>query len=224
VKPTISFLFIMKIALIGGTGFVGSAVLKELLSRGHQVTALARNPEKYTTSANLAVVRADAYDASQVSAAVRNHDAVVSAFNPGWKEPEIRALYGRGHAAIVEGVKNGGVKRYLEVGGAGSLFVAPGIQGVDTPQFPAEWREGALGARDALESLRQEAALEWTFISPPANLHPGERTGRYRLGADDLLMDGDLPAGISVDDLALAIVDELEKPQHVRRRFTVASA
>ncbi len=214
----------MKIALIGGTGYVGSALLEELLSRGHQVTALARNPEKYPSISRLAVVRADAYDASQIAASARDHDAVVSAFNPGWKEPGIRELYARGHANIVEGVKRSGVKRYLEVGGAGSLFVAPGIQGVDTPEFPAEWREGALGARDALDSLRKETALDWSFVSPPANLHPGERTGRYRLGGDDLLLDGDVPAGMSVADLAVAIVDELEKPRHGRRRFTVASA
>jgi putative NADH-flavin reductase len=214
----------MKIALIGGTGFVGSALLNELLSRGHSVTALARNPEKYAARPGLRTVKADVYDAAQVAAAVRGHDAVVSAFNPGWKEPEIYALFLKGHAAIVSGVKQSGVKRFLTVGGAGSLFVAPGVQGVDTPHFPAEWKAGALGARDALNELKKETELEWTFLSPPADLHPGARSGRYKVGADDLLMNGNVPAGITVTDLALAIVDEVEKPKHVRRRFTVASA
>ena len=214
----------MKIALIGGTGFVGSALLNELLSRGHSVTALARSPEKFSAKTGLSVVKADVYDAAQVASAVRGHDMVVSAFNPGWKELEIYALFLKGHAAIVAGVKQSGVKRFLMVGGAGSLFVAPGVQGVDTPHFPAEWKAGALAARDALNELKKEKELEWTFISPPADLHPGERSGKYRLGADDLLMNGAAPAGITVTDLAVAIVDEVEKPKHVRRRFTVASA
>jgi len=214
----------MKIALIGGTGFVGSALLNELLARGHSVTALARNTGKYPSRTGLQVVKADVYDAAQVAGAVRGHDAVVSAFNPGWKEPDIYALFLKGHAAIVAGVKQSGVKRFLSVGGAGSLFVAPGVQVVDTPHFPAEWKAGALGARDALNELKKETELEWTFLSPPADLHPGERSGRYKVGADDLLMNGNVPAGITVTDLAVAIVDEIEKPKHVRRRFTVASA
>jgi putative NADH-flavin reductase len=214
----------MKIALIGGTGFVGSALLNELLSRGHSVTALARNPEKFPAKTGLTVTKADVYDAAQVASAVRGNEMVVSAFNPGWKEPEIYALFLKGHAAIVAGVKQSGVKRFLMVGGAGSLFVAPGVQGVDTPHFPAEWKAGALAARDALNELKKETELEWTFISPPADLRPGERSGKYRLGADELLMNGAAPAGITVTDLAVAIVDEVEKPKHVRRRFTVASA
>src|SRR4051812_25805244 len=119
------------------------------------------------------------------------------------------------------------VKRLLVVGGAGSLFVAPGVQLVDTPAFtdhvPPNIIPGAKAARDALTALRANQTLEWTFLSPAAMLTPGERTGKYRVGADDLLMAGDRPAGISVADLALAIVDELEKPRHVRARFTVAS-
>jgi putative NADH-flavin reductase len=217
----------MKIALVGATGFVGSAVLAELLARDHQVTALVRDPAKLAPRPGLATVVADAYDEAAVAAAVRGHDAVVSAFNPGWNEPELYALFTKGNGAIERGVAAGGVKRYLVVGGAGSLFVAPGVQLVDTPEFashvPPIVVPGAKAARDALAALRGNTALDWTFLSPPAMLAPGERSGRYRTGGEELLMDGDKPAGISVADLAVAIVDELERPRHLRARFTVAA-
>jgi len=212
----------MNIALIGGTGFVGSAVLEELLQRGHRVTALARHPAKYTARSGVTVVQADVLDATQVAHAVEGHDAVVSAYNPGWKEPQIHDLFLQGTRAITEGVKRSGVKRLLVVGGAGSLFVAPAVQLVDTPQFPAEWKQGALAAREALNRIRQETTLDWSFVSPAVMLAPGERTGKFRLGGDEVLMAGDQPAGISVADLAVAIVDEIETPRHVKRRFTVA--
>ena len=207
----------MKIALIGATGFVGSEVLKELLSRGHQVTALARTPAKLPAQPGLTVVKADALDAAQVAAAVEGHDAVVDSYNPGWSEPRIHDVFLQGTRAIVDGVK-----RVLIVGGAGSLFVAPGVQLVDTPHFPAEYKQGALAAREALNQIRAETALDWTFLSPAALLAPGPRTGKFRIGADELLMDGDKPAGLSVADLAVAIVDEIETPKHIRKRFTAA--
>lgn len=216
----------MKIALIGATGFVGTAVLAELLQRGHQVTAVTRHPQKLSPRPALAAVAADATDPAALAAAVRGHDAVVSAFNPGWSEPALYDLFMQGSAAIERGVEDSGVRRLLVVGGAGSLFVAPGVQLVDTPEFaghvPANVVPGAKAARDALNALRGNTRLEWTFLSPPASLTPGERTGAYRVGGDDLLMDGDQPAGISVADLAVAVADEIEQPRHVRARFTVA--
>ncbi|QNP59304.1 NAD(P)-dependent oxidoreductase [Paenacidovorax monticola] len=212
----------MNIALIGATGFVGSAVLNELLQRGHRVTVLARHPEKLAAREGLTVVRADAQDAAQVAQAVQGHDAVLSAYNPGWGLADIYEQFLRGSRAIMAGTKQAGVRRLLVVGGAGSLYVAPGVQLVDTPEFPAEWKQGALGARDALNEIRQEQALDWTFLSPPILLQPGERTGQYRLGQDAPLMDGAQPGRISVADLAVALVDELESPRHVRQRFTVA--
>lgn len=212
----------MNIALIGGTGFVGSAVLKELLQRGHQVTALARDPARYMPRDGLRVVKADVLDAGQVARAVEGQEAVISAYNPGWKEPRIHDLFLQGTRAIFDGVKRSGTKRLLVVGGAGSLYVAPGVQGVDTPEFPAEWKQGALAAREALNLIRLETSLDWSFVSPAALLAPGPRTGKFRIGADDLLMDGDKPAGISVADLTVAIVDEIETPRHLKKRFTVA--
>jgi putative NADH-flavin reductase len=214
----------MNIALIGATGFVGSAILPELLARGHQVTALARTPSKIAPQPALKVVQADALEPLQVAQAVAGHDAVISAYNPGWSEPDIHDLHLRASDAIVEGVKKAGVKRLLAVGGAGSLYVAPGLQLVDTPEFPAAYKQGALAAREALKRLQRETTLDWSFVSPPIALAPGERTGRYRVGADELLPgQGGQPAGISVTDLAVAIVDEIERPQHLKKRFTVAS-
>ncbi|WP_348946523.1 NAD(P)-dependent oxidoreductase [Chitinibacter sp. FCG-7] len=213
----------MKIALIGATGFVGSAILQELTQRGHQVTALVSNVAKVPAHELVTARASNAYDAADMAAAVAGHDAVISAFNPGWGKPDIQALFLQGHNAIVAGVKAAGVADFLEVGGAGSLYIAPGVQLIDTPEFPAEWKEGALGAREALNLLRTESSLKWRFVSPPVFLAPGERSGQYRLGGDDVLFAGEQPAGISVADLAVAIVDEIETPKHIQQRFTVAS-
>lgn len=214
----------MKIALIGATGFVGSPILAELLGRGHQVTVLARTPSKLPAQTGLTVVQADALDAQQVAKSVSGHDAVISAYNPGWSEPKIHDIHLQASQAIVEGVKASGVKRLLVVGGAGSLFVAPGLQLVDTPEFPAQYKQGALAAREALNRLKKENTLDWSFVSPPIGLAPGERSGKYRVGADELLAgQGSQPAGISAPDLAVAIVDEIDAPRHVQKRFTVAN-
>ncbi len=212
----------MNIALIGATGFVGSAVLDELLQRGHRVTVLARSPGKLVAREGLTVVPGDAQNAAEVAQAAAGHDAVVSAYNPGWTVPDLHDQFLAGTRAIIDGTKQAGVRRLLVVGGAGSLFVAPGVQLVDTPEFPAEWKQGALAAREALNWVRTENTLDWTFLSPPILLAPGERTGKYRLGTEAPLMNGDQPGGISVTDLAVAIVDELETPRHVQQRFTVA--
>jgi uncharacterized protein len=211
----------MKLALIGATGFVGSALLTEALARGHSVTALARTPSKLAARPGLTVVQADVLDADQVAKAVAGHDAVLSAYNPGWQEPKLYDVFLQGSKAITAGVKRAGMQRLLVVGGAGSLFVAPGVQLVDTPQFPAEWKVGATAARDALNLLRDEPSLQWTFLSPSAHLEPGGKQGGYRIGADELLMKDGAPAHISVGDLAAALIDEAETPKHVRQRFTV---
>lgn len=225
----------MHIALIGATGFVGRAVLTEALSRGHQVSALSRDPARWDgqlpPSPALRVLKADVQNAAQVAAAVAGADLVISAYNPGWTAPDLYDQFLRGHRAIVAGVQQ--VKprpRLLVVGGAGSLFVAPGVQLVDTEGFaghvPPHVVPGARAARDALTELRAlpAADLDWTFVSPPPQLAPGERSGRYQLGRDDVpLVDG-APAGISVADLAVALLDEAEQPQHRGQRFTAFAA
>ena len=217
----------MKVALIGATGFVGAASLPELLQRGHAVTALARHITKLDSRPGLSAAAVDVFDSESLAAAIRDHDVVVSAFNPGWNDAQLYERFMEGNRAIVRGSAESGVKRLLVVGGAGSLFVAPGIQLVDTPEFnahcPPNIVPGARAARDALTELRTNTQLDWTFVSPPAFLADGPRTGRYRVGGEELLMAGDRPAGISVADLAVAIVDEIEQPRHRRARFTVAS-
>lgn len=211
----------MKLALIGASGFVGAAVLQEALNRGHQVTGIVRQPQKLPQHPALTAVAGDAYAADALAQTLAGHDAVIHAFNPGWGQANIRELFIQGTQAIYAATRQAGVKRLLVVGGAGSLYVAPGLQLLDTANFPAEYKEGAEGARQALNLIQDETALDWSFVSPPALLQPGERTGQFRIGGDQLLMNGEAPAGISVADLAVAIIDELERPQHIRQRFTV---
>ena len=211
----------MKIALIGATGFVGSAILQEALQRGHEVTAIVRNPEKVKPQPKLRPLKADVQKGDEVTRSVAGHDAVISAFNPGWSNPDIYNQQVKGARSIINGVKNAGVKRLLFVGGAGSLEVKPGVQSVDLPEFPAEYKQGALATREALNLLRREPTLDWSFLSPSADLFPGQRTGKFRLGTDQLLADAKGESRISVEDYATAMLDEVEKPKHIRRRFTV---
>lgn len=211
----------MKIALIGANGFVGSAILKEALDRGHEVLAIVRHPEKLKPHPKLRPTQGDVYNDSEVTRMVTGHDAVISAFNPGWGNPDIYNLQVKGTQAIINGVKQAGVKRLLFVGGAGSLEVKPGVQAVDLPGFPAEYKQGALATREALNMLRKESGLDWSFLSPSADLSPGQRTGKFRLGADQMLSDANGESRISTQDYAVAMIDEVERPAHIRQRFTV---
>jgi len=212
----------MKIAIIGATGFVGSVVVKGALQRGYQVTAIARNVDKITTTdKNLTAVAADADDSANLAKILAGHDAVVSAYNAGWTNPNLYGDFIKGSEAIQQATKLSGVKRLLVVGGAGSLEVAPGVQMVDTPEFPAQWKSGATAARDYLNILKKETELNWTFISPAANLHPGKRTAVFRLGADQPVVDENGNNEISVEDMAVAIIDELESNRFVKKRFTL---
>ena len=211
----------MKIALIGASGFVGSAIVKEALDRGHDVTAIMRNPDKMPSHPKLRPVKGDIYSADDVARLVAGHDAVISAFNPGWGNPDIYNLQVKGTRSIIDGVKKTGVKRLLFVGGAGSLEVKPGVQALDLPGFPAEYKQGALATREALTMLRKESTLDWSFLSPSADLAPGQRTGTFRLGGDQMLSDAEGRSRISTQDYAMAMIDEVERPAHIRQRFTV---
>jgi uncharacterized protein len=201
----------MRIALIGATGFIGSRLLKELTGRGHQVTAIVRNPEKVPRGAGVAARKGDVYDKDGLAALFAGHDAVISSVHYTASDP----------ATLLAAVKQSGVKRYLVVGGAGSLEVAPGVKLFDTKDFPAIYLDEARKGGAYLDLLKGESGLDWTFLSPSALIEPGERTGKFRLGKDQLLVDGDGQSRISAEDYAVALVDELEKPAHLRQRFTV---
>lgn len=215
----------MKIAVIGATGYVGQAVVKELAARGHQVGAFARNTAKVLQADNVNAIAADV-NAADFAARLQGFDAVVSAFNPGWENPNIGADFTKGAAAITEAAKTAAVPYLLMVGGAGSLYVAPGLQLIDTPEFPQDIFDGANAARNLLNDLRDRRDVNWAFICPPAAFYEGspyQANDQYRLGKDDVLMDGDQPAGIDVDDLAKAIADDVEQKAHLHQRFTVAA-
>ncbi|HEY1166705.1 MAG TPA: NAD(P)-dependent oxidoreductase [Chitinophaga sp.] len=216
----------MKVALIGASGFVGSHILHELLDRGHQVTAIVRHPEKVSAQhSNLVVKKGDVYNEKELAELLKGQEAVISAFNPGWTNPNIYEDFLAGSKAIQQAVKAAGVKRFIVIGGAGSLEVAPGVQLIDTPQFPAEFKQGASGARDYLNIIKQEKELDWTFISPAIEMHHGTsgvRKGVYRTGLDNPVFDENGRSILSVEDLALATVDELEHSKHIRERFTAA--
>lgn len=211
-----------KVAIIGASGFVGTQLTKEALRRGHTVTAIVRNPEKVTIQdPHLSVVKGDVLHADQVEALVKGQDVVLNAYNAGWENPRLYEDFIQASKAIQEGTRKAGVKRLLVVGGAGSLEIAPGVQLVDTPEFPAQWKTGAQAARDYLNILKTEKDLDWTFLSPAIMLHPGERTGAYRTGKDNPVFNDKKESTISVEDLAVALLDAVDKHLHVKERFTV---
>ena len=201
----------MKIALIGATGNVGSRLLTEALRRGHTVTAIARQRKNLPAGSGVTFATGDATQPAQLTPLLVGHDAVISAV----RFQSVPA------APLISAVKNAGTKRFLVVGGAGSLEVSPGTQLVDTPDFPAAYKPEALAGRDFLNVLRGEQQLEWTFLSPAAEFFPGQRTGEFRIGGDELLVQSNGASKISMEDFAVAMLDELEEPQHVRQRFTV---
>lgn len=210
----------MKLALIGASGFIGSALQAEALTRGHLVTALVRHPEKLTAQPNLIRQATDVLDTARLATQLQGFDAVLSAFS-GHTESSVYEYYMQGIQSIIAAVKQAGIPRLLVVGGAGSLEVAPGVQLMDTPDFPAAYQATAEGARQALLALRREPALNWTMLSPSAVIAPGQRTGKFRLGGDQLLVAADGNSHISAQDYAQAMIDELERPAHPRQRFTV---
>jgi uncharacterized protein len=212
-----------KIVLIGASGFVGSAILNEALNRGHVVTAVVRHPEKITTlHKNLIIKQADVSSDETLTEICRGADAVISAYNPGWKNPEIYQDTLSVYPKIMEGVKKSGVKRFLVVGGAGSLFVSPGIRLMDSGTMPEAFIPAVKSlALFFLETLSNEKVLDWVFFSPAGMLVPGIRTNKFRLGKDDLIIDEKGESKISVQDYAVAMIEEVENPAHHRERFTI---
>ena len=207
----------MNVTLFGATGNTGTRILKELLSRGHQVTAVVRDPAKLPPQPGLTCRQGDLSDIAQVADAVRGTEAVVSAYGPGLNAPG--DLVGATER-LVAGLKQAGVQRLLMVGGAGSLEVAPGVQLLDSGYLPEEWKPIAFAHRDALEILKA-SDLDWTSLCPAGYFEPGQRTGVFRLGKDNLVANEKGESRISMEDYAIAMVDELEKHAHSRQRFSV---
>jgi len=201
----------MKIAIIGATGNVGSRLVDEALSRGHQVTAVARNAARLPPDKNLTVSNADANNPDEPVSALKGHDVVISATPFREVKPD----------SLINAVRRSAVKRYLVVGGAGSLEVSPGLALVDSPGFPALYREESLAGKAFLQTLRKTNDLDWTMLSPSAVFSAGKRTGVFRLGRDSLLTAADGNSSISFEDFAIALLNEVEHPQHSRMRFTV---
>jgi uncharacterized protein len=201
----------MKIAVIGASGNAGSRITKELAGRGHAVTAIARNPEKIASLPNVTAKAGDVMDQAALAKLLAGHDVAISSVHFLDSDP----------AKLIGAAKASGVGRYLVVGGAGSLEVAPGVRLVTTPNFPAQYKAEAEKGAAFLDLLRQEKDLNWTFLSPSALFVPGERTGKFRLGTDQLLTAADGKSSISFEDFAVALADEIERPAHIKARFTV---
>lgn len=213
----------MKIAIIGATGFLGSKLVKEAKDRGLEVTAIARNPEKLTEEVQKVAI--DVNEVGELTETLKGQDAVISAFNAGWTNPNLYDDFLKGSKSIQEAVKKAGVERLLVIGGAGSLYDAENKQLVDSPDFPAEIKPGATAARDYLNILKEEKDLDWAFFSPAIEMHPGittGRTGNYRLGKDHPVVDENNASQLSPEDVAVVLLDEIEKPKHHKERFTAA--
>jgi putative NADH-flavin reductase len=211
----------MKIAVFGANGRIGSRIINEALSRGLDVTVAVRHPENYTLEhAHLKVAKADLFNSQDVETAAFDQDAVVCAYNfkPGVTPPSTITEVA---VPLLNGLKQAGAKRLLVVGGAGSLEVSPGVQLVDTPDFPEAYKPAALAHREALKIYQKEKDLEWTYLSPAAEIAPGERTGNFRTGTNQLITDEHGRSFITMEDYAVAVIDELMNPQHIRERFTV---
>lgn len=201
----------MKIAVIGASGNAGSRITAELARRGHAVTAIARNPEKIASEANVTATKGDLMDQAALTGLLAGHDAAISSVHFLASDP----------LKLIGAARDSKVGRYLVVGGAGSLEVAPGVRLVTTAGFPVAYKAEAEKGAAFLDLLRQQRELNWTFLSPSALFLPGERTGRFRLGTDRLLTAADGKSSISFEDFAVALADEIERPAHIRKRFTV---
>lgn len=213
-----------KVAVIGATGFVGTQVVKELSNRGYKVEALARDISKIDQSENVVAKSVDVFNADNLAEALKGSDAVINTFNPGWTNPNLYDDFLNGSVSIEKAVEKSGVKRFITVGGAGSLFI-DGNQLVDGPDFPADIKPGATAARDYLNKIKENTVLDWTFFSPAIEMHPGTagvRVGTYRTALENPVFNEEGRSVLSVEDVAVVLVDELEQNNHIRERFTAA--
>jgi uncharacterized protein len=211
----------MKVALIGATGYVGSRVMIEALRRGHQVTAMVRRPERLPQVPQLEAVRADVFDGAAMAALVAGHDAVIDAFHPGWGSPASGERQLLGAQTIIGAVRQAAVARLLLVGNAGTLTSGAAGDLLDSVGYLAAMKPAAYAARAVLRELRGQNSVQWTVLTPPATLEPGTRTGTFRLDDDSLIRDHEGVSGISLEDYAVAMIDELENPRYLNQRFTI---
>lgn len=210
----------VKIALIGASGNIGQRIAAEALRRGHAVTPIARSKKRITIDGKeLHVIKGDILVSAEVQGFVKGHDIVINASGPdrGDLQSVIEAT-----RSLFEGMKKSGIKRLITVGGAGSLKVGSGVDLVDTPQFPPSWKGIASVHRDALKLYRAEKELEWSYASPAVFIEPGTRTGKFRWGDESIITDEKGDSRISIEDFAVAVLDEVEESRHIRKRFTVA--
>jgi putative NADH-flavin reductase len=207
----------MHVILYGATGKAGSVILKELVDRGHTVTAVARTPEKVKKLKNVNVIQGDLSDPAKIAGIVKGADAVVSAYGP---PPDKTAEIIGATNCLVQGIERAGGPRLIVVGGAGSLFVAPGVTVRESGNLPKEWIPIVDAHIQVLKNLKQ-SGINWSYFSPAAFFEPGQRTGKFRLGKDELIADPQGNSRISLEDYAMALVDELEDPRHQRQRFTI---
>ncbi|WP_313101361.1 NAD(P)-dependent oxidoreductase [Epilithonimonas sp.] len=213
-----------KVSVIGATGFVGKQVVKELSNRGYAVIAIARDTTKVEQAPNVTAARGDVNNVEELSKILEGSDAVINTFNPGWTNPNLYDDFLNGSKNIEKAVEKSGVKRLITVGGAGSLFIGD-QQLVDGPDFPADIKPGALAARDYLNEIKNNDTLDWTFFSPAIEMHPGTagvRKGSYRTALENPVFDENGRSILSVEDVAVALVDELEQNNFVKQRFTAA--
>lgn len=213
----------MKIVVFGVTGHIGQRIAQEALSRGHEIVGIVRDTARSSApNPQVQLVQGDATDPASVAEVVRGADAVVSAISPRPGTTGTAPSLTDAAHALISGLKQAAVKRLLVVGGAGSLEIAPGVALMDAPGFPEAYKQEAAQGRDSLAIYRNEAeGLDWTFLSPAAEIGPGERTGKYRTTIDQFLTDENGHSKISYEDYAVALLDELETPQNIGRRFGV---
>ncbi|MET3538813.1 NAD(P)-dependent oxidoreductase [Chryseobacterium limigenitum] len=214
-----------KVAVIGATGFVGTQVVNELANRGYAVKAIVRDASKVEQNDKVSAKSIDVNNIDELSEALKGSDAVISTFNAGWTNPNLYNDFLTGSENIEKAVEKAGVKRFITVGGAGSLYIADGVQIVDTPDFPEAYKPGATAARDYLNKIKENSTLDWTFFSPAIEMNQanvGSRTGKYRTSLETPVLNEEGRSILSVEDVAVVLVDELEQNNHIRERFTAA--
>lgn len=209
----------MKILLYGATGSIGSRILNEALQRGHSVTAVVRNLSKLEAKKGLTIIQGDILNTDDVAKNAKGNDIVLCSYSPGTGSV---ALFMESALSLINGLKKSGIKRMIIVGGAGSLYVNGTTQLIDTPEFPEAWKAPANEHCEVLKVFLNEKELDWSYASPAALIEPGERTGKFRWGTDNLVVDASGNSKISMEDFAIALLDEAEHSKHIRKRFTVA--